>query len=74
MVTITPAQLGYLLEGIDWRMLHHTWRPQGIVNNGAIASSQVHRLVSPSLPTSLDDSLPTDLAARMRSSSRSARH
>ena len=28
MVTITPAQLGYLLEGIDWRMPHHTWRPQ----------------------------------------------
>ncbi len=28
MVTITPAQLGYLLEGIDWRMPQHTWRPQ----------------------------------------------
>ena len=27
-VTITPAQLGYLLEGIDWRMPQHTWRPQ----------------------------------------------
>jgi transposase len=27
-VTITPAQLGYLLEGIDWRMPLHTWRPQ----------------------------------------------
>jgi transposase len=26
-VTITPAQLGYLLEGIDWRMPQHTWRP-----------------------------------------------
>ena len=26
-VTITPAQLGYLLEGIDWRMPRHTWRP-----------------------------------------------
>jgi transposase len=24
----TPAQLGYLLEGIDWRMPQHTWRPQ----------------------------------------------
>ena len=22
------AQLGYLLEGIDWRMPQHTWRPQ----------------------------------------------
>lgn len=27
-VTITPAQLGYLLEGIDWRHPQHTWRPQ----------------------------------------------
>jgi transposase len=26
-VTITPAQLGYLLEGIDWRMPRKTWRP-----------------------------------------------
>jgi len=24
----TPAQLGYLLEGIDWRAPQHTWRPQ----------------------------------------------
>lgn len=27
-VTITPAQLGYLLEEIDWRHPQHTWRPQ----------------------------------------------
>ena len=27
-VVITPAQLGYLLEGIDWRAPQHTWRPQ----------------------------------------------
>nr|WP_281030781.1 IS66 family insertion sequence element accessory protein TnpB [Rhizobium laguerreae] len=26
-VAITPAQLGYLLEGIDWRMPQKTWRP-----------------------------------------------
>ena len=26
-VTITPAQLGYLLEGIDWRLPQQTWRP-----------------------------------------------
>jgi len=26
-VVITPAQLGYLLEGIDWRMPQETWRP-----------------------------------------------
>ena len=26
-VTITPGQLGYLLEGIDWRMPRHAWRP-----------------------------------------------
>jgi transposase len=27
-VTITPAQLGYLLESIDWRLPQRTWRPQ----------------------------------------------
>jgi len=27
-VTITPAQLGMLLEGIDWRMPQRTWRPE----------------------------------------------
>ncbi|WP_421950145.1 IS66 family insertion sequence element accessory protein TnpB [Pelagibacterium sp.] len=27
VVTISPAQLGYLLEGIDWRMPQKTWRP-----------------------------------------------
>ena len=26
-VSITPAQLTYLLEGIDWRMPQRTWRP-----------------------------------------------
>ena len=26
-VTISPGQLGYLLEGIDWRMPRKTWRP-----------------------------------------------
>ena len=28
IVTISLAQLGYLLEGIDWRMPQRTWRPQ----------------------------------------------
>jgi transposase len=28
VVFITPAQLGYLLEGIDWRHPQRTWRPQ----------------------------------------------
>ena len=28
VVTISSAQLGYLLEGIDWRMTQQTWRPQ----------------------------------------------
>ena len=27
-VTITPAQLGYLLEGIDWRAPQRTYQPQ----------------------------------------------
>ncbi len=26
-VAITPAQLGYMLEGIDWRHPQRTWRP-----------------------------------------------
>jgi transposase len=28
VVTISAGQLGYLLEGIDWRMPRRTWRPQ----------------------------------------------
>jgi len=28
VVTISPAQLGYLLEGIDWRAPQKTLRPQ----------------------------------------------
>ena len=27
VVTISTAQMGYLLEGIDWRMPQKTWRP-----------------------------------------------
>jgi transposase len=27
-LTITAAQLGYLLEGIDWRLPRRTWRPE----------------------------------------------
>jgi transposase len=26
-ISVTPAQLSMLLEGIDWRMPHRTWRP-----------------------------------------------
>ena len=26
-VSVTPAQLAMLLEGIDWRAPHRTWRP-----------------------------------------------
>jgi transposase len=28
MVAITAAQLGYMLEGIDWRHPLRTWRPE----------------------------------------------
>jgi transposase len=28
VVTISTGQLGYLLEGIDWRMPRQTWRTQ----------------------------------------------
>lgn len=27
-ISMTPAQLGYLLEGIDWRAPQKTWRPE----------------------------------------------
>ena len=27
-VVLSPAQLGYMLEGIDWRNPQHTWRPE----------------------------------------------
>jgi transposase len=27
-VSITAAQLGYMLEGIDWRNPQRTWRPE----------------------------------------------
>ena len=27
-VAITSGQLGYMLEGIDWRNPQHTWRPK----------------------------------------------
>ena len=28
VVVITPGQLGYLLEGIDWRHPERTWQPR----------------------------------------------
>lgn len=28
VVTVTAAQLGYILEGIDWRNPQRTWRPE----------------------------------------------
>ena len=28
VVSISAAQLGYMLDGIDWRNPQHTWRPQ----------------------------------------------
>jgi transposase len=30
VVKISTAQLGYLLEGIDWRMPQKTWRPAAV--------------------------------------------
>lgn len=27
-IYLSPAQLGYLLEGIDWRAPQRTWRPE----------------------------------------------
>ena len=30
VVTISPAQLGYLLSGIDWRHPQEAWRPSSV--------------------------------------------
>jgi transposase len=30
VVAISPAQLGYLLSGIDWRHPQETWRPTSV--------------------------------------------
>jgi transposase len=30
VVTISSAQLGYLLSGIDWRHPQETWRPTSV--------------------------------------------
>ena len=30
VVTISPAQLGYLLSGIDWRIRRRRWRPTSV--------------------------------------------
>jgi transposase len=30
VVVITPAQLAYMLEGIDWRHPQRTWRPEAV--------------------------------------------
>jgi transposase len=51
-VTITPAQLGYLLEGIDWRLPQHRGdrKPRAerdLVNQCAIEGSQTPLLVIP---------------------------
>jgi transposase len=29
-VSLTPAQLSMLLEGIDWRMPQRTWQPEAL--------------------------------------------
>lgn len=28
VIRLTPAQMGYLLEGIDWRLPQYSWRPE----------------------------------------------
>ncbi len=45
VVTISPAQLGYLLEGIDWRMPQYTWRDRGILNRAALLRSDGSRML-----------------------------
>ncbi|TCD11311.1 IS66 family insertion sequence element accessory protein TnpB [Oricola cellulosilytica] len=57
VITITAAQLGYLLEGIDCRMPQRTWRPASsgrcfcLVPGGGCDSIAVCRPLNCSLPT-----------------------
>ncbi len=44
VVAITPAQLGYLLEGIDWRNPQQTWRPGSA---GSLRQDESGRLWAP---------------------------
>ncbi|WP_354232398.1 hypothetical protein [Bradyrhizobium sp. F1.4.3] len=66
-MTITSAQLGYLLEGIDWRMPQHTWRPQAAGRSPDLNRShdqrfgQRPRLVILCSAVGADDSLPNDV-------------
>ena len=39
-VSVTPAQLSMLLEGIDWRMPKRTWRPLTVGNISENPASQ----------------------------------
>ena len=42
-VPISAAQLGYLLEGIDWRCPQHTWRPRRRDEAATRFDSAMHR-------------------------------
>ena len=44
VVTISSAQLGYLLEGIDWRMPQPTWRPQAAGRSRSFESTDNREL------------------------------
>ena len=49
VVTITPGQLGYLLEEIDWRHPQRTWRPE-LAGCGRFASQTPVRRIEPAFP------------------------
>jgi transposase len=55
VVPISAAQLGYMLEGIDWRNPRHTWRPELAGN-----AQSCHRCltISACMTTDVCDSIP----------------
>ena len=39
VVSLTPAQLAMLLEGIDWRMPQRTWQPETLLQRKRAAEA-----------------------------------
>lgn len=59
VVTISSAQLGYLLSGIDWRHPQETWRPTSVGCGFELADRDGCGSI---IDVTTSESLPTDLA------------
>ena len=69
VVTISSAQLSYLLSGIDWRMPQKTWRPEARDKCGGLTQDRIFGAIPAAkyalfcVVTTPFDPLPTDLAS-----------